>query len=44
MTALISEPLTLENFLKIPETKPASEYIDVDTPTGEPRGILLSTP
>ena len=28
MTALISHPLTLEEFLKLPETKPASEYID----------------
>ena len=27
MTALISHPLTLEEFLKLPETKPASEYI-----------------
>jgi Uma2 family endonuclease len=28
MTAIISDPLTLEEFLKLPETKPASEYID----------------
>jgi Uma2 family endonuclease len=28
MTALISSPLTLEDFLKLPETKPASEYIN----------------
>jgi Uma2 family endonuclease len=28
MTALISHPLTLEDFLKLPETKPASEYIN----------------
>jgi Uma2 family endonuclease len=27
MTALISPPLTLDEFLKLPETKPASEYI-----------------
>lgn len=28
MTALIAQPLTLEAFLKLPETKPASEYIN----------------
>jgi Uma2 family endonuclease len=28
MTALVSHPLTLEAFLALPETKPASEYID----------------
>jgi Uma2 family endonuclease len=26
-----SKPLTLEEFLKLPETKPASEYIDGET-------------
>jgi Uma2 family endonuclease len=28
MTAATTQPLTLEEFLKLPETKPASEYID----------------
>ncbi|ELR99790.1 Uma2 family endonuclease [Gloeocapsa sp. PCC 73106] len=28
MTASISHPITLEEFLKLPETKPNSEYID----------------
>ena len=28
MTAVAPQPLTLEEFLKLPETKPASEYID----------------
>ena len=28
MTAAIIQPLTLEKFLELPETKPASEYID----------------
>ena len=27
MTAATTQPLTLEEFLKLPETKPASEYI-----------------
>lgn len=35
-----SEPITLEEFLKLPETKPASEYIEGQIvqkpiPTGE---------
>ncbi|NEQ26074.1 MAG: Uma2 family endonuclease [Microcoleus sp. SIO2G3] len=28
MTVTASQPITLEEFLKLPETKPASEYID----------------
>jgi Uma2 family endonuclease len=28
MTATTSQPITLEEFLKLPETKPANEYID----------------
>jgi Uma2 family endonuclease len=28
MIATVSHPITLEEFLKLPETKPASEYID----------------
>lgn len=28
MSAIIAHPLTLEEFLKLPETKPASEYIN----------------
>ncbi len=28
MTIAASKPITLEEFLKLPETKPASEYID----------------
>jgi Uma2 family endonuclease len=28
MTTTVSQPITLEAFLKLPETKPASEYVD----------------
>jgi Uma2 family endonuclease len=28
MTAITDQPLTLEEFLKLPETKPSSEYIN----------------
>lgn len=28
MSVIITQPLTLEEFLKLPETKPASEYIN----------------
>ena len=28
MVQSLSQPITLEEFLKLPETKPASEYID----------------
>ena len=28
MSATTTQPLTLEEFLKLPETKPASEYIN----------------
>jgi hypothetical protein len=31
MTALVSHPLTLEQFLDLPETKPATECINGDT-------------
>jgi Uma2 family endonuclease len=42
MTSTASKPLTLEEFLKLPETKPASEYIDgeiIQKPM--PKGKLL---
>ncbi len=28
MSVIITQPLTLEEFLKLPETKPASQYIN----------------
>jgi hypothetical protein len=44
MTTILDQQITLEEFLKLPETKPASEFIMVvSTKTHAPRQTLSAT-
>ncbi|MGC8714161.1 MAG: Uma2 family endonuclease [Leptodesmis sp.] len=46
MIVTVSQPITLEEFLKLPETKPANEYIDgeiIQKPTPKGRHSSLQS-